>query len=588
MEKAICFMFLPTTKQELKNWGWDRLDVILVSGDAYIDSSYSGVAVIGRVLQKAGYRVGIIAQPDMDSGEDISRLGAPRLFWGITSGCVDSMVANYTALGKKIKQDDFTPGGVNDRRPDRAVIAYTNLVRRYFKETAPIVLGGVEASLRRVSHYDFKSKSIRRSILFDAKADVLVYGMGEKAVLELAAALDKGEDWRNIRGICFADKAKPEGFLEPPSHQAVSKDKAQFSEMFRAFQENQDPETARGFCQLQDTRYLIHNPPQPLPGAEELDGFYELDYQRDAHPYYAEQGPVRALDTIRFSLTTHRGCFGQCNFCAITAHQGARVHCRTEASILREAERITALPGFKGYIADVGGPTANMFGSACKKQGGPGACAHKRCLWPKPCPNLVFGHDKQMALLRKLGALPGVKKAFVASGIRYDLILADGKQGAAYLRQILKDHTSGQMKIAPEHAVDPVLHFMGKPGGEGLERFKEMFDALESRLGKKQFLTYYFMAAHPGCTLNHMRSLSKYVQEKLRTRPQQVQIFTPTPSTYSTLMYYTGKNPFDGKPVFVEKNPPAKQDQKDALTGPAPKPKSRPADKRHRKGRRRG
>ncbi|MBI9074205.1 MAG: YgiQ family radical SAM protein [Desulfatibacillum sp.] len=561
-------MFLPTTKQELKQWGWDRLDVILVTGDAYVDSPHVGVAVIGRVLQNAGYRVGIIAQPDMESGNDITRLGSPKLFWGISSGCVDSMVANYTALRKKIRKDDFTPGGVNDRRPDRAVIAYANLVRHHFKDTAPIVLGGVEASLRRVSHYDFYSNAIRRSILFDAKADILVYGMGEKAILGVARSLARGEDYRRVRGICFADRQKPEGFLELPPHDSVRKDKARFTEMFKVFQENQDPETGQGMCQLQDTRYLVHNPPQPLPETRELDGFYELGFQRDAHPGYAGQGPIRALDTIRFSLVTHRGCFGQCNFCAINAHQGSRVHCRSEASVLREARRVAALPDFKGYIADVGGPTANMYGTACKKQGGPGTCSHRRCLWPKPCKNLVFGHERQMVLLAGLANIPGVKKAFVSSGIRYDLILADKSQGADYLRQILKNHISGQMKIAPEHCADPVLDLMGKPGKEGLVRFKEMFDSMESKLATNQFLTYYFMAAHPGCSMSHMRTLSRFVQDNLKMRPQQVQIFTPTPSTFSTLMYHTGKNPFTGETLFVEKDPKAKQAQKEFLTGP--------------------
>lgn len=375
-------MFLPTTLEEMKKIGWQCLDIILVTGDTYIDSPHIGVAVIGHVLAGAGYRVGIIAQPDAKNGEDITRLGEPRLFWGVTAGSVDSMVANYTALKKRRHSDDFTPGGENTRRPDRATIAYANLIRRHFKNTKPLVLGGIEASLRRTAHYDYWDNAVRRSLLFDSKADILVYGMGEKAVLEIARRLEEKENIQDIRGICYSSKEPKEGYILLPSYEDVKKDKSKFTEMFRLFYANNDPLTAQGLCQQQDSRYLIQNPPAYRLSEKELDAIYDLPFERDVHPHYKKQGEVRALDTIKFSITTHRGCYGECNFCSITVHQGKTISSRSAASILREAKALTQLAGFKGYIADVGGPTANMYGIECDKKLHKGSCKDKRCLYP--------------------------------------------------------------------------------------------------------------------------------------------------------------------------------------------------------------
>jgi len=558
-------MFVPTTQRELRQLGWDKLDIILITGDSYIDSPFIGVAVIGKVLLKAGYRVGIIAQPDVNSGTDIGRLGEPELFWGVTGGSVDSMVANYTATGKWRKHDDYTPGGVNDRRPNRAVIAYSNLIRRYFKHTRPIVLGGIEASLRRVVHYDFWSNKLRKSILFNAKADLLIYGMGERAVVELAEGLSRGRDVTEIPGLCYISKQKRAGYSELPAYEAVIKDKRAFIEMFHAFYRNNDPLTARGLCQKQDTRYLIQNPPAPYLTQGELDAVYRLDFERDLHPFYKQQGDVKALETIKFSISTHRGCYGECNFCAIAVHEGRTIRWRSHESILTEARRLTEYPDFKGYIHDVGGPTANMYGFECQKKLAHGVCVNRRCLYPKICPQLGTDHSAQTALLKKLREIKGVKKVFVASGIRYDLVLGDKAHGREYLEEVVRHHVSGQMKVAPEHTEDHVLAKMGKPSRQALLEFKDLFDKLTRAAGKRQFLTYYLIAAHPGCTERDMWRLKSFAGRELKLNPEQVQIFTPTPSTYSSLMYYTEMDPFTGEKIFVEKDVGRKQRQKDIV-----------------------
>ncbi len=567
--------FLPTTLAEVRALGWKRLDVILVTGDTYIDSPYSGAAVIGRVLADAGYRVGIIAQPAVDRDDDIARLGEPALFWAVTSGSVDSMVANRTALGKPRKLDDLTPGGRNNRRPDRAVIAYSNLIRRHFKATRPIVLGGIEASLRRISHYDAWNAKVRRSILFDAKADILVYGMGEQSVLEVAQALKQGGGIEAIRGICYIGGRVPapcSAFEGPdmvlPAHDRAASDMAAFADMFATFYAHSDPRTARRLVQEQDARYLIHNPPQfPLtPGA--LDRIHELPYAYGVHPFYAALGPVKALQTIQFALTTHRGCYGECRFCAITVHQGRQVVSRSRASLLREAARFTRHPQFKGIIADVGGPTANMYGFECRRKAGKGACPDKGCLFPEICRQLPVTHLPQIELLRALRRLPGVRKVFVASGIRHDLILADRPDGRAYLQALMDYHVSGQLKIAPEHIQPAVLNLMGKPGRRTLEDFLSLFQALKRQCAARVYLTYYLMAAHPGCTLADMQALRGFALRELHQLPEQVQIFTPTPSTISTLMYYTAKDAFSDTPIYVEKRAGGKQRQKDAVCGP--------------------
>lgn len=555
-------VFLPTSREELDELGWQTPDIILISGDSYIDSPFIGIAVIGRVLAAAGFRVAIIAQPDVNSGRDISRLGEPKLFWGISGGCVDSMVANYTATKKRRRSDDYTPGNINNRRPDRAVIIYANLVRKYFKNTRPIVLGGIEASLRRIAHYDFWSDRIRRSILCDAKADILVYGMGEKQVVELAAALKSGHDYKEIKGICFLDKELPGDCLVLPPYEEVARDKQALIRMFHLFYQNNDPLTARRLAQKQDSRCLVQNPP-PMPlSSEEMDRIHALDFARDLHPWYRRCGPVRALETIRFSIPALRGCYGECNYCSIAVHQGRTVQWRSEESILAEAVKIAALPGFRGYILDLGGPTANMYGIECRKKLAKGACRKKRCLYPKVCATLKVDHGPQIRLLRRLRSLSGIKKVFVASGIRYDLLLADRKNGRAYLAEIVSHHVSGQLKVAPEHTATPVLAAMGKPGPEQLLAFKDLFDRQNKAAGKKQFLTYYLIAAHPGCTADDMLALKEFTGRELKINPEQVQIFTPTPSTYSSLMYYTGTDPFSGQPIFVEKDMTGKEGQK--------------------------
>ncbi|MDD5759288.1 MAG: YgiQ family radical SAM protein [Desulfobulbaceae bacterium] len=559
--------FLPTTPEEFKELGWSQADIILVSGDTYIDSPFIGVALIGRVLTDAGFKVGIIAQPALDTDNDIKRLGEPRLFWGVSGGSVDSMVANFTASNKHRNTDDFTPGGLNSKRPDRAVIAYSNLIRRSFKNTKPIVLGGIEASLRRLAHYDFWSNKIRKSILFDAKADILLYGMAEKSVLALAEQLKRSGDFKSIPGLCYAASSPPHDFIELPSFDEVATNPEAMTKMFHTFYQNNDPLTAKGLTQRQDAiRYLVQNPPSAALTPAELDHIHELPFSRSVHPYYQRQGKVRAQDTIQFALSSHRGCYGECNFCAIAIHQGRTVCSRSEASILREARGLTLHADFKGNILDVGGPTANMYGFECAKKLAKGVCAHRRCLTPSICPSLKIDHRRQLGLLQSLQALPGVKRVFVASGIRYDLILADPK-GIHYLKAIVNKHISGQMKVAPEHSETNVLAKMGKPSAELLLEFKKLFERCTKEAAKEQYLTYYFIAAHPGCAAEDMARLHTFCRQKLSANPEQVQIFTPTPSTYSSLMYWTKHDPFDGSPIFVETDKNKKEAQKFILTG---------------------
>lgn len=563
-------MFLPTTRQEMEALGWPRLDVILVTGDAYIDSPFIGVAVIGKLLLHHGFRVGIIAQPDPRSGRDITRLGEPKLFWGVSGGCIDSMVANYTASGRRRKTDDYTPGGLNTRRPDRAVIAYANLIRQHFKPTVPLVLGGIEASLRRLAHYDSWDNRVRRSILFDAKADYLLYGMAERAVVELAQALAAQRSPTSIRGLCYAAAVPPPEALILPPYQVTAANKDAFISMFRLFYENNDPVTAKVLAQQQDSRFLIHNPPQAPLATAELDAIHALDFERDLHPSDRQSGKVTALDTIRFALTTHRGCYGECNFCAIAVHQGRTIQNRSFDSIVNEAKVLAAHPAFKGTIADVGGPTANMYGFDCSRKATKGACREKRCLFPTICSNLKIDHGPLITLLQRLRTIKNIKKIVVASGIRYDIILADKKNGLAYLREVIRHHVSGQMKVAPEHCSASVLQAMGKPGTATLLSFRRLFNRLTREEGLEQFLTYYMIAAHPGCTLDAMEELRSFAQKELHLLPRQVQLFTPTPSTWSTLMYWTETNPFTNTVCPVEKSAAGRERQKALLTGTIP------------------
>ncbi len=558
--------YLPTTKEELRNLRIEQLDIIIVSGDVYIDSYYDGAAVIGRVLEDAGYTVGIISQPDVNSDIDITRLGEPRLFWGVTAGLVDSMVANYTSLKKKKRFDDLTPQGQVHRRPDRAVIIYTNLIKKYFKSKKPIILGGTEASLRRIAHYDYWQDKIRRSVLFDAKADAIAYGMAEKTIVEIARRIENKEDFSDLRGICYIAKNKIDEYIELPSYDEVVKDKIKFIEMFHHFYKNNDPLNAEGLCQRHGDRWLIQNPPQYNPTSEELDRWHSYHYQRDVHPYYRKFGKVKALETIRFSVNTHRGCYGECNFCAITMHQGRTISSRSEKSILNELKNLTKHPKFKGIITDLGGPTANMFDNYCKVQLKKGSCKDKRCSFPELCPAMKIDHGSQVDLLKKARKIDGIKKVFVGSGVRYDLVLADEKAGKEYFVELVEHHVSGQMKIAPEHTEENVLAYMGKPGKRDLVQFKDDFYQFTKRKGKKQFLTYYFIAAHPGCSFDDMKNLRTFIRNELKLNPEQVQIFNPTPSTYSTLMYYTELDPWTLQPIFVEKNLKAKAEQKNLIT----------------------
>jgi len=558
--------FLPTTREEMDALGWDQCDVILVSGDAYIDSPFIGVAVVGRMLEKMGYRVGMIGQPDIESDTDITRLGEPRLYWGISGGSVDSMVSNYTATKKFRNSDDYTPGGKNNKRPDRAVLAYCNLIRRYFKNTVPLVLGGIEASLRRVTHYDYWSNKLRKPILFDAKADYLIYGMGEQAIRDLTKGLEAKEEVKDVRGVCYISKEKKEEYIQLPSHADMLQTKELYIDMFDHFYDNNDPISAKGLCEEVDGRYLIQNPPCDYLNEQEMDEVSALPFTRELHPYHAKEGPVKCLETIKFSIMTHQGCWGECNFCAIGVHQGRTIRTRSEESIIQEAKDFTQYKDFKGIISDVGGPTANMYGYECDKKLKAGTCAHQRCVdAERLCKKMPVDHSRNIELLRKVRAVKGVKKAFVASGVRYDLINADRKHGYSYLKELVKHHISGQMKVAPEHTDQRVLELMGKPGKEELVKFKKLYDNLNREEGKKQFLTYYLIAAHPGCGEKQMHELKRFTTQELKMNPEQAQVFTPTPGTYSAVMYYTEMDPKTRKKIFVEKDPRRKEKQKEIV-----------------------
>ncbi len=558
----------------MKKLGWDFCDVILVSGDTYVDSPYFGTAIIGKLLIDAGFRTGIIAQPDLkqrneENFPDIMRLGEPGLFWGVTGGCMDSMVSNYTPTNKPRRNDDLTPGGMNDKRPDRAVIVYCNEIRRHFKNTSPIVIGGLEASLRRIAHYDYWDNKIRRSILFDSKADFLIYGMAEKTILALAGVLKekKGNylsEIKKIKGLCYVANEKPQNYVEIPSYDEVSKDKDKFIESFKMFYIENLPGISKGIVQKQDTRYLVQNPPQDTLTPPELDKIYDLDYEYDAHPYYKNMGKIKALETIKFSITTHRGCFGECNFCAISIHQGNVITSRSMESILGEVNRMTGKKKFNGIIYDVGGPTANMYAMGCKKLKN-GHCQGKRCAFPEQCIYLDCSHKEQIKLLQSIKKIKGVRKAFVSSGIRYDLVINDKEYGDRYLDELIENHVSGQLKIAPEHTKQKILNLMGKKGERELREFIRKYSEKNRKKGKKQFLTCYFIAAHPGCTKKDMLELRDFIKSELKFTPEQIQIFTPTPGTWSSVMYWTEKNPWTGEKIFVEKNQKEKEKQKNVL-----------------------
>ncbi len=560
-------MFLPITKKECLNLGWDELDIIFVTGDAYIDSPYIGVALLGKLLLKHGYKVGVIPQPDLKSDKDILKMGIPKLFWAVTAGSVDSMVANYTPLLKRRKSDDYTPGGINNKRPDRATIRYVNLIKRFDPEKRLISIGGIEASLRRIAHYDYWSDKIRRSVLFDSKADILMYGMSEKSMLQFAEYVKNGRDFREIRGICYISNRTMIDFVELPDYESVVDNKDKFIESMKIFYENQDPLNAKGLQQATGKRYLIHNPPQFLPNEKELDLYYELDFEYDVHPLIKKEGNVKAIHTIKNSVTINRGCFGECNFCAITLHQGTTVISRSQASVIKEISQIMKSPHFKGNINDLGGATANIYGYECEKKLNSGKCKDKRCIFPVVCKKMKVTHKKLIKLLENVRKIEGVKKVFIQSGLRYDLIINDKKYGYDYLKKLIKFHVSGQMKIAPEHFDSEILTLMGKPDNNILKRFVEKFYKITKEMNKNQFLTFYIIVAHPGCNTEKVKKLRKHLLKNIGTIPEQIQIFTPLPLTWSSVMYYTEKNPFTNEKIDVIKGLKVKALQKNILKG---------------------
>ena len=556
-------MFLPISRQEVEKLGWDYIDVILISGDAYIDSPFSGIAVVGKYLLKHGFRVAVISQPDIDCDKDITMFGEPRLFWGISAGCVDSMVANYTSSGKPRKQCDFTPNGINNKRPDRASIVYTTLIRRYFKNTKPIVLGGIEASLRRIAHYDFKTDKVRRSILFDAKADYIIYGMGELPVLELAKALDNNESVENIKGLCFISKDKVSNAVEMPSFEEVCTDKRAFYNMFKIFYNNSEAVSGKRLMQKTGDRYLIQNPPAYYDD-NILDEISDIKYERAVHPQI--KGKVKAIDTIKTSIISHRGCFGGCSFCAIAVHQGRRVVSRSAASIEKEVKSMVSKKWFSGTITDIGGPTGNMYMMKCKKMEKLGACTHKHCLYSEVCNGMNTNHAPLLNMLESIKNIKGVKNLFATSGIRADLAVNDKENGKRYISEIAKNYVSGQLKMAPESADLKVLKAMKKPDNSSFLEFCSLYKNYSKKYNKNQYISCYFIAAHPAESEKEAYSTRKFIEKNLDFNPEQVQIFTPTPSTWATCAYYTGLDE-DGNNIYVEKSLSKKEKYKSIIMG---------------------
>lgn len=544
--------YLITTKAEMDERGWAELDFIIISGDAYVDHPSFAPTVIGRLLESYGYRVGIIAQPDWNDVNAFKVLGKPRLASLVTAGNLDSMLNKFTAAKKHRRDDGYSPGGESGRRPDRATVVYANRMREAFKGV-PVVIGGIEASLRRFAHYDYWSDTVRRSILMDSKADVLIYGMGEKQIREIAEALDKDQLQKRlpaIKGICYVANTVPENAIESPSYEAISADKEIFAKAFKIQFDEQDPYYGKTVAQGHGNRYIVQNSPALPLTQEEMDHVYSLPYMRKWHPMYDAAGGVPALAEVQFSITSHRGCFGSCSFCAITSHQGRIIQNRSHQSILDEAHRMTTMDGFKGYIHDVGGPTANFRHVACDKQLKVGACKGKTCAAPKACPQLNTNHDDYVSILRKVRNVKGVKKVFVRSGLRYDYVLDDNNKD--FVRELCEHHVSGQLKVAPEHVSEHVTTIMGKANKSYFLKFKSWFDEANRKLGKQQFLVPYFMSSHPGCTLEDAIELAEFLRDQNMT-PEQVQDFIPTPGSLSTAMYYTGINPLTGEPVYVAK-----------------------------------
>lgn len=555
--------FLVTSRSDMERRGWDILDFVFINGDAYVDHPGFAAAVIGRVLESRGYRVGIISQPDWHSAEPFKQLGRPRLAALITAGNLDSMLNEKTAAKKFRNRDNYSPGGITGHRPERATIVYANRWREAYKDV-PVIIGGIEASLRRFAHYDYWSNKVRHSILLDSKADILIYGMGEHQIVDIADALAEGKnvaEMYNIRGICYVANKYPvtEKTILCPSYEEVAADKKCFAAAFKIQYEEQDAFYGKTIVQPSGSRFLVQTPPALPLTTEEMDAVYELPFTRRWHPEYDTLGGVPALQEVQFSLTSQRGCFGHCNFCAITSHQGKIIQHRSHSSLVREAEKMTTLPDFKGYIHDVGGPTANFRHMACAKQQIAGACRKKQCIGRDICSNLDTSHADYLKLLREIRQIKGVKKVFVRSGLRYDYVLADHNK--KFVEELCKYHVSGQLKVAPEHVVKHVTDIMGKAGIETFLEFKKWFEAANVKVGKKQYLVPYFMSSHPGCTLEDAVALAEFLRD-MHMQPEQVQDFIPTPGSLSTAMYYTGINPLTGKTIYVARQQQEKQMQR--------------------------
>lgn len=559
--------FLPVTIEDMRERGWDRPDFVFVIGDAYVDQSTFGPAIISRVLESHGYRVAIISQPDWKDDRSITTFGEPRLGFLVSAGNMDSMVNHYTVNKKKRHEDAYTPGGEAGKRPDYATVVYCNLIKRTYKKS-PVMIGGIEASLRRMGHYDYWSDRMKRSVLMDSGADLLMYGMGELSVVAIADALAGGiavEDITFIPGTVYkakevTDVVEKSGGIILPDFERLQQDKTKYAESFAIQYKNTDFATAKPLIEKYgEKRYIVQNPPSRPLTTEELDAVYELPYMNDYHPSYRAAGGVAALGDMPFSLTSNRGCFGGCSFCALTFHQGRIVQTRSRESLVQEARRMTQNPGFKGNIFDVGGPTANFFRPACDKQLEHGVCANKQCLYPQPCKNMKVDHTGYIKLLRELRAVPGVKKVFIRSGIRYDYVLAD--KDDSFLRELCKYHISGQLRVAPEHVTDHVLDLMGKPRAQVYERFVNEFKRVNASLKMNQYIVPYLISSHPGSTLEDAIALAESVRD-MGYMPEQVQDFYPTPSTISTVMYYTGLDPRTMKPVDVTRSPHEKAMQR--------------------------
>ena len=552
--------FLPVCPEDVAARGWDQPDFVFVTGDAYVDHPSFGLAIISRVLEKAGYKVAMLPQPEYHDCEAFKLFGRPRLGFLVTSGVIDSMVNHYTAAKKRRSEDAYSPGGRAGYRPDRAVIVYCNRIREAYG-SIPILIGGVEASLRRFAHYDYWDDRVRNSILVDSGADVLMYGMGERIILETVRALESGVPFHDMRipGTCVMSREIEPSYVTIESAEEVAADKKAYARAFKVQYDEQDPVRGRGICQKHGARYLIANPPAMPLSQKELDDTYALPYVRAWHPMYDSLGGIPALKEVEFSIAHVRGCYGACSFCALTFHQGRIVTARSHESVIAEAKKLTKLPDFKGYIHDVGGPTANFRRPACDGQLKRGACKNRQCLFPTPCRNLVADHSDYISLLRELRALPGVKKVFIRSGIRFDYLLAD--KSPAFLNELVRHHVSGQLKVAPEHVAPRVLRTMGKPPVEVYNRFVEAYKRANQQAGTDQYLVPYYMSSHPGCTLDDAIELALYIRRSGH-RPEQVQDFYPTPGTLSTAMFYTGLDPRDMSEVYVPRSPEEKAMQR--------------------------